>query len=60
MRTQIENKIRRTYIVPIIEQIRLDNEISLALESEPPVYETSNHSNVPEYLNNDPFKNNIS
>jgi len=59
MRTQIENNIRKTYIVPQIEQIRLDNEISLALESDPPIYETSNHSNVPEYLNNDPFRNNI-
>lgn len=34
MNTQIIDK--RTYCVPVIEQIRLDNGISLALESTPP------------------------
>ena len=59
MKTQIENTAKRIYIVPQIEQIKLDNEISLALASAPPAgpFETNNSgSNAPEYFNNDPFK----
>jgi len=39
---------------PRIESIQLDNEISLALESEPPTGDEVNNS-VPEYFNNEPF-----
>jgi len=60
MKTQIENLQKRMYIAPLIEQIKLDNEISLALESTPPVFELTKGLNAPEYFNNDPFKNNIS
>lgn len=59
MKTQIENIQKRIYSAPVIEQIKLDNEISLALESTPPVFELSKGSNAPEYFNNDPFKSNI-
>jgi hypothetical protein len=49
----------KKYIQPQIERIKLDNEISLALESLPPVpgggWELSND---PQYFNNDPFKSN--
>jgi len=56
MKTQYVEK--REYTVPSIEKIKLDNEISLALESTPPLgpWEVSN--NAPEYFNNDPFKDN--
>lgn len=47
---------KKIYHLPVIERIRLDYEISLALESDPPGYETNNGSITPEFLNNDPFK----
>jgi len=42
----------------MIEHVKLDNEISLILESDPPIgpFETKN---APEYFNNDPFKTNV-
>lgn len=49
----------RVYISPLVERITLDNEISLALESDPPTFESSNHSSIPEYFNTDSFKTNI-
>ena len=49
---------KRTYCSPVIEKIKLDNEISLVLASDdPPTYE-NNHSKVPEFLKSDPFKEN--
>jgi len=50
----IEKKI---YNTPLVECVKLDNEISLQLESEPPIgpYE----SKAPDHFNNDPFKTNI-
>jgi hypothetical protein len=60
MKTEIKDIQKRTYSAPQIEQIKLDNEISLALESTPPVFEMAKGSNAPEYFNNDPFKNIIS
>ncbi|HET7733647.1 MAG TPA: hypothetical protein VFK73_07395 [Paludibacter sp.] len=50
---------KRIYNSPHIERITLDNEISLALESDPPTYESGNSSTVPEYFNNDPFRSDI-
>ena len=47
------------YITPKIEQIKLDNEISLALESNPANGPGEGYNKVPEYLNTDPFKNNV-
>jgi hypothetical protein len=57
MKTNIQ---KRKYTEPRLEQIRLDNEISLALESAPPVgpFESAN-SNIPDFFNNDPFKTNV-
>ena len=55
----MENNQKRAYIVPQIEQIKLDNEISLALESAPPFAPGESISKAPEYFNNDPFRNNI-
>ena len=59
MKTQIGNK-KKTYIVPLIEQIKLDNEISLVLESDPPFGPGEQTTQAHEYINNDPFKTNIS
>ncbi len=56
MKTPLENKIIKTYRAPKIERIRLDNEISLALESTPPT--GPSESKAPEYFNNDPFRTN--
>ena len=51
---------KQIYIVPKLERIQLDNEISLTLDSTPPVGPGGETGmNVPEYFNNDPFKTNI-
>lgn len=49
---------KTVYKVPTIERIKLDNEISLALESEPPYGpdETMNSIDKSGLLHNDPFK----
>lgn len=44
------------YISPKLVCVKLDNEISLALQSSPPPGEGEGYNNGPEYLNNDPFK----
>jgi len=54
------NKIskKKYYSTPQIEQILLDNEISLALASTPP--EGPDETNLsPAYLKNDPLRNNL-
>ncbi|MDD4992202.1 MAG: hypothetical protein PHR83_08225 [Paludibacter sp.] len=57
MKTNNENiQKKRTYCVPQIMQIKLDNEISLALESSPAFGPGESLSQAPEYFNNDPFK----
>jgi hypothetical protein len=50
---------KATYIAPQIERIMLDNEIALALESNPANGPGEGFNKVPEYLNNDPFKLNV-
>lgn len=52
--TNINCKTKLLYTAPVIECIKLDNQISLALESTPP--EGPNEAMLPKYLNNDPFK----
>jgi hypothetical protein len=52
-------KEKREYTAPLIERIQLDNDISLALESPPPVGPGESMNSIPEYFNNDPFKSNI-
>jgi hypothetical protein len=54
MKTKIINK--REYITPNVLRVKLDNEISLALESAPPSGPEETNLNAPEYFNNDPFK----
>ena len=50
---------KRVYSQPEITVMRLDNEISLALESAPPEGPNEVMNTAPEYFNNDPFKNNM-
>lgn len=62
MKTNIENTGKKPYCLPQIERIKLDNEISLTLESDTnPDTEPGGGpwSKAPEYFNNDPFKTNI-
>ena len=49
---------KRVYTTPLIEKIKLDNEISLALESTPPAAPGEVMNKTPEYFNNDPFRGN--
>lgn len=53
MNTIIEKRI---YITPRIEQIKLDNEISLVLVSGNPGEPGVTLSAAPDYFNPDPFK----
>lgn len=52
--------VKVAYIAPSIELIALDNEISLVLESTPPLGpgESANNS-APEFFKNDPWKNSL-
>jgi len=59
MKTLDNNTDKRSYLPPVVEIIKLDNEISLQLESptaDP--YEVNNMSS-PDYFNNDPYKTNF-
>jgi len=56
MKTTTQANDKRSYSPPIIEQIMLDHEISLAMESDPPIFESKCNLNTPEYFNNDPLK----
>lgn len=47
-------KEKEIYTAPEIKKIKLDNEISLALES-PPLGPGEGASLAPEYMKNDPF-----
>lgn len=58
MKTTNDISKRKRYSTPQIEQILLDNEISLALESAPPAGPDETNLS-PEYLKNDPFENNL-
>ncbi len=46
---------RNEYFPPQIIRIALDHEISLALQSEPPIGPGEGLNNRPEYFNNDPY-----
>jgi hypothetical protein len=53
-------KTKRHYMLPAITLIKLDNEISLALESNvDPNGEPGNWSKAPDYFKNDPFKSGL-
>ena len=56
MKTTEKNIEKLNYCAPAIECIQLDNEISLALESVPPIGPGESSLMSPEYFNSDPFK----
>ena len=49
-------KQKKTYIPPILTVVTLDNDISLALESAPPVPGNESLLHSADYINSDPFK----
>lgn len=52
----METTLKKKYFSPEIEMIILDNEISLALASDPPFGPDESRVLKPEYFNNDPMK----
>lgn len=56
MKTKEKISERRIYYRPEIVCVELDNEISLALESTPPVGPEESYNYSPEYFNIDPLK----
>lgn len=51
---------KKIYIAPIIGLVLLDKNISLALESEPPIGPDENTNVIaPTFFNNDPWKTNL-
>ncbi|MFZ4414629.1 MAG: hypothetical protein ACOYOV_16215 [Bacteroidales bacterium] len=50
---------KRVYTQPKIASVKLDNDISLALESAPPDGPNEVRNSAPEYFNSDPFKSNM-
>jgi hypothetical protein len=51
------NKIKKIkYIQPKIERVELDKDISLVLESTPPIGPFESNLSAPEFICNDPFK----
>lgn len=57
MKATIENTQKGTYCTPHIKHIKLDNEISLQLESSPPIGPGEEFTRAPKFFNNnDPFK----
>jgi len=51
--------LKRSYRAPLIESIKLDNEISLTLNSTDAPGDPETSAGVPEYFNSDPFKTNV-
>lgn len=54
METKIATK--KSYLVPTVEGIKLDNDISLALQSGPPEGPGETNNLIPEYLKSKPYK----
>jgi hypothetical protein len=64
METRNEKREKGFYIAPDVVCLKLDNEISLILQSEPPIGPGESlgifgAASTPNYFNNDPFKTNV-
>jgi len=59
MKTKERMTNKRIYLNPTIELIKLDNEISLALQSIPPEGPDEGASLAPEYMKTNPFRDNL-
>jgi len=55
MNIHSNNTEKHEYIAPSILVINLDNDISLQLESSPPVFENEGLTAVPEFFKQNPF-----
>jgi hypothetical protein len=55
-----QQNFKKKYVAPTLEWIALDNNISLALESSPPVGPGESRNLAPEYLDADPYKTKLS
>ena len=56
MRTSNDNILKKMYFHPKIKLVKIDNEISLALESIPPGGPSDVNNNLaPVYFNDNPF-----
>ncbi len=49
----MKNQLKKQYLQPEVELIRIDREISLALESAPPEGPNEGFNNTPEFFNQD-------
>ena len=49
-------EMKKEYSAPDIISVKLDNEIALALESDAPAGPNEGENKMPEYFNNDPYK----
>lgn len=59
MKNTKENTSKRIYCRPTLERILLDNEITLALESSPPIGPSESNNNLrPEYFSSSPYATN--
>lgn len=58
MKATIENTEKKVYCSPHIMSVKLDNDISLQLESDPPKGPDEGY-NIPDCFNSDPYKNNL-
>lgn len=64
MRPDSNNTEKRIYNAPQVERIDIDKDVSLQLQSAPPIPGNEKlggflSSNTPEFLNSDPFKGNM-
>jgi hypothetical protein len=59
MKKNGENIQKQIYSTPLVVRVKLDNEISLALQSDPPILPGESISKVQECFNNDMFKTTI-
>lgn len=50
------NKKKKVYKKPVVHSIKLDNDISLAMESDAPTGPNEVLNKTPEYQNNNPYK----
>jgi len=57
--SNLKSNKKKIYFSPQIDCVKLDNEISLALESTPPIGPDEVMNKIPDYFNNDPFRNTI-
>lgn len=52
-------EMKKEYSSPDIISVKLDNEISLALESDAPPGPNEGQNKMPEYFSNDPYKQKV-